>query len=155
MSFKESCYQIYKSGRDMVEQFRGVELQPEIRDFVDTQEKICNRYDRSSREFYYRWLNETHLLFRFHRGGLDESMESIQRIDSFEELVIVVGCWWDSPFDQITIDPYFYDDRIKWDTQIVMIHVKNKKYPVGYLNREPTKEFWNITQQGEVNEVEA
>jgi len=155
MSFKESCYKIYKAGRDMVEQFRGIELKPEIRDFVDTQEKIANRYDRSSKDFYYRWLNETYLLFRFHKGGLDESMETIVKISSFEELVTIIAEYWDSPFTQITINPYNYDERIKWDTQMVMIHVDDKKYPVGYLNKEPNKEFWSTTQQGEVNEVEA
>jgi hypothetical protein len=155
MSLKESCYKIYKQGRDMVEQFRGVDLQPEVREFVDTQERIAESYDRRNKNFYYRWLNETYLLFRFHKGGLDESMETIQIIETFEQLVSIVAKYWDSIFTQITIEPYSYDDRIKWETQIVMIHVKDKKYPVGYLNREPNKEFWNITQQGEVNEVEA
>ncbi len=54
----EEFYQMYKASRDMVEQFRHKDVCSELRDFVDTQEIICKRYDKSKPECYERWKKE-------------------------------------------------------------------------------------------------
>ncbi len=48
----------------MVEQFRHKDLSLINRDFVDTQEKICNQYDKLSIDCYERWKKE-----RFNQQG--------------------------------------------------------------------------------------
>ena len=86
-------------------------------------------------------ISENPLLFRFHRGGLDMSMETVQEINSFEQLMsVAVGDWHINPI-KIEIKPYIYDKRIDWDTHMVIIHDGNTGYPIGFLNRKPD---WEI-----------
>lgn len=59
--FEESIYQMYKEMRDMVEDFRGKEIDSLFRKFIDTQESICNQYDCSSKDMYERWNKEREL----------------------------------------------------------------------------------------------
>ena len=54
----EAFYKMYKAGRDMVEEFRHKDLNPICREFVDTQELIANRYDKSNPDMYNRWRKE-------------------------------------------------------------------------------------------------
>lgn len=140
----ESFYELYKSMRDMVADFWGCDkdLSEPFINFIESTKRNCDHYDTKSHDYLRRWQNERFLLFRFHKGGLDESMETVQVIKSFEQLIIIVTEWWDSPLSKISIKPYAYDDRIQWDTQLVMIHVGESSYPVGYLNKKPE---WSIT----------
>lgn len=86
-------------------------------------------------------LENEPLLFRFHRGGLNESMETVTEIESFEELIMLITSSWDVQPTRITIEPYMFDERIGWDTQLVRVvlagETANVSYPVGYLNRKP------------------
>jgi hypothetical protein len=95
------------------------------------------------------------LLFRFHKGMLEESMQTMREIYSFESLIMMINCEWDFMPVAIRVSPYVYDDRINWDTHIVTAKFKGLEdsgfMPVGFLNRDPG---WSH-QQGEVNEVEA
>lgn len=145
----EPFYQLYKSLRDLVFDFADKDLSETFKDFVLTTKANCDRHDRTNLKYLHRWQNERFLLFRFHRGGLDESMETVTIIESFEELLVLAIDFWDSPFTKLTVEPYVYDQRIHWDTQLVLIHVRDKSYPIGYLNRDPK---WSH-KQGEVNEV--
>jgi hypothetical protein len=81
------------------------------------------------------------LLFRFHRGGLEESMQTVIEIKSFEQLLITIIDGWDINPTKVEIKPYIYDERIHWDTHFVIIHVGESNYPVGYLNRKPD---WSV-----------
>ncbi len=58
----ESFYQLYKSQRNMIEQFRHKDLITECRTFVDMQEVICNNLDRKDYKYYERWKKENELL---------------------------------------------------------------------------------------------
>ena len=81
------------------------------------------------------------LLFRFHRGGLEESMQTLIEIKSFEQLLIHIADAWDVPFTRLTVSPYHFDHRIDWDTQLVRVFIEDISYPVGYLNRKPD---WSV-----------
>lgn len=87
------------------------------------------------------------ILFRFHRGGLSESMETVIEVKTFEHLIMHIQEHWEVQPAMVSIDPYMYDARIDWDTQIVQIAVgiqgRQVIYPVGFLNRAPTE--WNIS----------
>lgn len=66
--------------------------------------------------------------FRWHRGGLAESMETVMEVESFEELRQVIDKSnrevWCNPVPvklttEINVEPYGFDERIGWDTHIV------------------------------------
>ena len=61
--------------------------------------------------------------YRDHRGGLDESMETVQEFESKDDLLKYLVDTYDFyPDHKILIKPYCFDDRIKWDTHIVTIN---------------------------------
>ena len=95
------------------------------------------------------------LLFRFHKGMLEDSMRTMREIFSESSLFLMIQCEWEFEPIALKVTPYIYDDRIKWDTHIVTAKFKGLEssgfMPVGFLNRDPQ---WK-QQQGEVNEVEA
>lgn len=86
-------------------------------------------------------IEETPLLFRFHRGGLEESMQTVIEIETFDQLVAHITSNYDVPAAKITVSKYIYDDRINWDTYIVNLtmglDVEQSTHPVGFLNRKP------------------
>lgn len=80
------------------------------------------------------------LLFRFHRGSLDESMQTVIEIWSYEHLLSHIRKHWDPPISSLKIEPYCLDERIDWDTHIVYIAIGNDTkllLPVGFLNKLP------------------
>jgi len=72
--------------------------------------------------------NNNSILFRFHRGGLIESLETIIEVSNRIELEHIICDVYG--VGDISIKEYGYDDRIDWDTYIVC-HNENA---VGYLN---------------------
>ena len=60
------------------------------------------------------------ILFREHRGMLDESMKTCRAVKDIEELREIVNerCGQ----GEVTVKSYVYDDRIHWDTQIVCVN---------------------------------
>jgi hypothetical protein len=81
------------------------------------------------------------LQFRFHKGGLVDSMSTVTDIESMGHLITHIKHYWTIPFDGLTIEHYCWDERIAWDTYIVMAQVKDDRYPVGFLSGSP-KEAW-------------
>jgi hypothetical protein len=81
------------------------------------------------------------LLFRFHRGLLKDSMDTVREILSFEQLLLMISIEWEFEPNEIRIEKYAYDDRIQWDTRIVLAKFKSLNQigfsPVGFLNRAP------------------
>jgi len=64
--------------------------------------------------------------FRYHRGGLRESMETIIEVSGKQDLVdkFLKDEWislYNPTLDTVQVKPYSYDDRIKWDTHIVTL----------------------------------
>lgn len=58
--------------------------------------------------------------FRFHRGGLAESMATSTEVDGIAALAEVLsGAGW--PPGKIDIKPYGHDARVGWDTHIVTL----------------------------------
>lgn len=85
--------------------------------------------------------DELPLLFRFHRGGLDESMATIVEIKSSDDLLKTILLNWDITFIGLQLEPYGYDHRIGWDTYIVRGVLQRDPiicYPVGFLNQRPS-----------------
>lgn len=73
------------------------------------------------------------MLFRQHKGSLAESMETLVKVDTLEDIIKV------SPFTEfgyilnLNIEHYCYDDRIDWDTYIIT----DERYGViGFTNGE-------------------
>ncbi len=79
------------------------------------------------------------LLFRFHRGTLEESMKTVIEIPNQEflkqHIIKIVDC---IP-RQLIVRPYEYDERIGWDTHIVLMAIDwgIAVFPIGYFNYNP------------------
>jgi len=62
--------------------------------------------------------------FRFHRGGLQESMDTRVNVRNIDDLVNVINKEFTYgpkiTKDEITIEPYGNDKRIAWHTHIVI-----------------------------------
>ena len=71
-------------------------------------------------------------LYRDHRGGLAESMETVQKMNTLgdiqqhlkEHIEPILGP------GEITVDKYYEDKRIDWDTHIVC----HNGHPVGFTD---------------------
>jgi hypothetical protein len=61
------------------------------------------------------------VLFRFQRGGLTESMATIQEFSTLEELARIVSETYPEDARSISVKPYCFDERIGWDTHIVSL----------------------------------
>lgn len=60
--------------------------------------------------------------FRWHRGGLAESMATVVDVPHRDALIAVVsGGLGLAGTNAIAVEPYGYDDRIGWDTHIVLV----------------------------------
>lgn len=69
--------------------------------------------------------------FRWHRGGLDASMATTVEFETIDDLMTILSSVIDNvKISDISIKPYTYDDRIKWDTHMVLF----KGTPVGFTN---------------------
>lgn len=53
--------------------------------------------------------------FRFHRGGLEESMKTVVEVKSIVDLARILDCPSKIEFEHIGMD-----DRINWDTYYVI-----------------------------------
>lgn len=63
------------------------------------------------------------VLFRWHKGTLDESMKTIQQVVSFEHLKsIIFGPETLYSPGELTIFSYGFDERIDWNTQAVCLN---------------------------------
>ncbi len=89
-------------------------------------------------------------LFRFHRGGLAESLATTVIVNSFDHLAAVIAnsLWheignWDARIDlQAYPSENNFDARIGWYTYLVTANIfeADKMHPVGYLS-EPFYEL--------------
>jgi len=144
----ESFYELYKSLRDMVADFHDKDLSEPFIDFIQSTKANCDRHDRANTKYLDRWQNERFLLFRFHKGGLYESLETVTIIESFDHLWEHIKLHWDVEPILIHIEPYIHDHRINWDTHLVSVIMRNNEvdvhYPVGYLNKKP---FWELPSE--------
>jgi hypothetical protein len=80
------------------------------------------------------------MLIREHRGGYQESMQTVAEISNSMNAVRVYICEALSPFGfytkEITIKPYRFDERNSWDTYIITV----KGYGVfGFCNQNVTE----------------
>jgi hypothetical protein len=87
-------------------------------------------------------------LFRFHRGGLSESLKTTVVVNNIDQLAIVIANSFDLAMldkknwnAEIKIEPYpskddNFDARIGWYTHLVTcnIYEADKMHPVGYLS---------------------
>lgn len=56
--------------------------------------------------------------YRDHRGGLDDSMATMVEI---QPTLAALAHHLKVPANSIRVESYVYDDRIKWDTHIVLV----------------------------------
>jgi hypothetical protein len=76
--------------------------------------------------------------YRPHRGGLEEAMKEVVEVSSMSDLKVVIYKQW--PFDynvmEIQCTYYGYDERIDWDTWMILAKFDNKGnwFPIGYTN---------------------
>lgn len=71
--------------------------------------------------------------FRFHRGGLEESMETIIEVKDLNEIVKFLKAKEPGAYVGFLSCKYYgFDDRINWDTWIVL----DDGYPLGFSDGE-------------------
>lgn len=69
------------------------------------------------------------ILYRDHRGSLDESMATCIEVKDWVELRAHLTKSWEPyalKIDEIKIHYYCFDDRIKWETYLVKVRFKGK-----------------------------
>jgi hypothetical protein len=69
--------------------------------------------------------------FRSHRGSLADSLETVCEFETFDDLARIVRSRFKTGDAPITVKPYTYDERIKWDTHIVEVEGFG---PVGFTD---------------------
>lgn len=75
--------------------------------------------------------------FRFHRGSLDESIANIHEVMNRQELIEIINKQWlfgHSPISDIEVSHYVYDERIGWDTYIIIGYFNGDRYVIGFTN---------------------
>jgi hypothetical protein len=87
------------------------------------------------------------VLYRPHRGGLDESMREVVEVNDLPQLVRhmrrEVERWY--PKDELPtlentkLEPYCFDDRIGWDTYLVTVKGQAWGYTNGMLKQSHSK----------------
>jgi len=85
-------------------------------------------------------------LFRFHKGGLEESMNTVVEVDDLTHLKELISKKWKIECVRLEIQHYGYDERIEWDTYIVKATFakgpslkKQESFPVGFTNGDIKK----------------
>jgi len=86
-------------------------------------------------------------LFRFHRGGLDESLKTVVVVKNMHDLMKIISCYHEKITGKekydfgIMIGPYpaeskNFDERIGWYTQMVTSDIieHGTFVPVGFLS---------------------
>lgn len=90
----------------------------------------------------YEKIARIPLLFRFHRGSLKPSLETVVEIESQAHLLEHINANWSVPINKVDIKFYIKDVRLDWDTYLVSSGVFPQAfYPIGFLNRKPD---WDI-----------
>jgi hypothetical protein len=83
------------------------------------------------------------VLYRPHRGSLDDSMREVVEVNDFPQLVRHlrrgVESWYpkdELPTEENTrLEPYGFDKRINWETYLVTVDAKAWGYTNGPLDR--------------------
>lgn len=65
------------------------------------------------------------ILYRDHRGGLDESMATVQEIKSMQQLRAYLKTQYSVPIVDMKIEYACFDPRLNWETYYVMIKLSN------------------------------
>lgn len=73
------------------------------------------------------------LLFRQHRGGLAESMQTVREMSTRNDLEAFVRQHYGEGV--VTVEPYGWDNRIGWDTHIVCLNGNACGFTNGNLDR--------------------
>jgi hypothetical protein len=77
--------------------------------------------------------------FRFHRGSLEESMANVYEVMNHQELINLINEQWPfkyEPILDIEVSHYVYDDRIGWDTYIIIAYYCGERHVIGFTNGE-------------------
>jgi hypothetical protein len=81
--------------------------------------------------------------FREHRGGLAESMRTCVDLETKEAFLThmrrVVQPFVENGAFTLAFKPYGYDDRIGWDTVLVVLE---GHCPIGMMNAPPPKDWF-------------
>ena len=75
--------------------------------------------------------------FRFHRGSLEEAMSTCVDVMTYQELFDLVYDRLGSYANVVTLEIHYYgyDNRIGWETYIVIaIDNNGLKFPIGFTN---------------------
>lgn len=70
------------------------------------------------------------ILYRDHRGSLDESMATVQEIKDWGQLRMhLKKCWegWGYEIAEIKINYCCFDPRINWETYYVLMRFRDQK----------------------------
>lgn len=77
--------------------------------------------------------------FRFHRGSLEESMANVYEVMNRQELINLINEQWPfkyQPILDVEVSRYVYDDRIGWDTYIIIGYFDGERHVIGFTDGE-------------------
>jgi len=94
--------------------------------------------------------------YRFHRGGLDEAMKTVVEVHSLEQLKNHIQKHeWDNKPIELKFKKCQYDDRIGWDTWMVLskLEDENEYYPDGWTDGDPNTLPETIMTESQILEL--
>lgn len=80
------------------------------------------------------------ILFRPHRGSLEDSMKLVREVNNISELLkevkseFMFGELMDIDESNIEINPYCFDDMITGSTHVVILVVGDERLTMGFTN---------------------
>jgi hypothetical protein len=74
--------------------------------------------------------------FRFHHGGLQESLETEINVANIKELITAIETTYNSKVLELNFSQFIFDDRIGWDSALVTALFSFRQFdgPVGYVD---------------------
>lgn len=74
-------------------------------------------------------------LYRDHKRSLSEAMKTVRQVKNLTEIKEHIKQSWGMGVEEIRVEPYGFDDRIGWETYIVICYFDGDlKIPVGFTN---------------------
>lgn len=79
------------------------------------------------------------VLFREHKGSLEDSLQTIKEIDSLKDIQFIISDKYFHPVSDLKSEYYFYDGRISWDTYIITAMLEEIRVVVGFTKGDVEK----------------
>ncbi len=79
------------------------------------------------------------VLFREHKGSLEDSLQTIKEVDSLKDIQFTMNEKYFHPISNLKSEYYTYDGRISWDTYIITAMLEETRIVIGFTKGDIEK----------------